>query len=465
MANTKTAAKRAASTVRTGLSPDDMREIAMDALIYAYPLVLMEMTRRAQTNVEEATTTGTAPMNQFSHIAAFPDPNFTLVVRPNADTLYSMLWFDVSKEPLVINVPDSCGRYYLLQLLDMWTDVFESIGPRTTGTAGQRFMIASPTWTGNPPAGAAIVRSPTSIGWLICRTQTNGVADYPNVHAFQRGITAVPLSQAANPESYVLPCGTVRDAWVAQLPPVEQVEHMNAETFLTTFGHASRGNPPHANDYPVLHRMRRVGLEPGKTFSFGESSIELRRAIAEAWPEALARIKASMTRLGTSVNGWRINLTGAGTYGASYLQRAAVAYAGLGANTVDDAVYPAAFTDADGDELSSDARYVIHFDKGQLPPVRAFWSLTMYDARQLFAANPLDRFAVGDRDALAINDDGSLDIYIQQTAPADGNQANWLPAPANGPFSLVLRLYWPTAAVTSGAWQPPPICRVIRSAA
>jgi hypothetical protein len=163
MAIVKTPATVAATRVKTGLSRDDMREIAMDALIYAYPLVLMEMTRRSQTNVEEATKTGTAPMNQFSHVETFPDPSFTTVVRPNADTLYSVLWFDVSKEPLVINVPDSDGRYYLLQLLDMWTDVFDSIGPRTTGTAGQRFMIVSPTWVGNPPAGASIVRSPTSI--------------------------------------------------------------------------------------------------------------------------------------------------------------------------------------------------------------------------------------------------------------------------------------------------------------
>ena len=197
---TKTTANVAATKVKTGLSQDDMREIAMDAFIYAYPVVLMELTRRAQTNVEEPTTTGLAPMNQFSHIETFPDPNFTMVVRPNADTLYSMLWFDVGKEPLVINLPDSCGRYYLLELMDMWTDVFESIGARTTGTAGQRFVLASPTWTGNPPAGAAVVRTPTSIGWIIGRTQTNGIADYPNVHEFQHGITAVPLSHAGSGE-------------------------------------------------------------------------------------------------------------------------------------------------------------------------------------------------------------------------------------------------------------------------
>ena len=151
------------------------------------------------------------------------------------------------------------------------------------------------------------------------------------------------------------------------------------------------------------------------------------------------------------------SLNGVGTYGAAYLQRAAVAYAGLGANSVDDAVYPMGFVDADGQAFSSDERYVIHFEKSDLPPVRGFWSLTMYDSRQLFTANPINRYAIGDRDALAFNDDGSLDIYIQRSSPGQDKQANWLPAPATGPFSLTLRLYWPTAAVTGGSWAPPPV--------
>jgi len=449
-----------ASVKKSGLSQDEMREIAVDALVFAYPLVLMEMTRRAQTNVEEPTLTGLAPMNQFSHSARFPDAAFTMIVRPNADTLYSTLWFDVSKEPLVVNVGDSCGRYYLLQLMDMWTDVFDSIGPRTTGGGGQRFAIASMSWNGKPPAGAAVVRSPTSIGWILGRTQTDGAVDYDAVHAFQRGITAVPLSAEASPATYEQPCGHIHDEWVANLPPVEQVEHMNAETFLTTFALASRGNAPHPNDHPILHRMRRIGLEPGKTFSFGEISVELRRAIAEAWPEALARIKAMVSRIGVDSNGWRVSLNGVGTYGTAYLQRAAVAYAGLGANVADDAEYPSGFADSDGRAFSSEERYVIHFARDQLPPARAFWSLTLYDARQLFAANPINRYALGDRDDLQFNADGSLDLYIQRSSPGADKQSNWLPTPAAGPFSVHLRIYWPTIAVTDGAWSPPPVRRV-----
>jgi hypothetical protein len=206
--------------------------------------------------------------------------------------------------------------------------------------------------------------------------------------------------------------------------------------------------------------MRRIGLEPGKAFAFGEISVELRRAIAEAWPEALARIKAMVSRIGVDINGWRVNFNGIGTYGTAYLQRAAIAYAGLGANTAEDAVYPSGFADSDGRAFSSDDRYVIHFAKDQLPPARAFWSLTLYDGRQLFAANPINRYALGDRDDLHFNADGSLDLYVQRSSPGPDKQSNWLPTPASGPFSIHLRLYWPTIAVTDGAWAPPPVRRV-----
>ena len=218
-----------------------------------------------------------------------------------------------------------------------------------------------------------------------------------------------------------------------------------------------------------IHRTRTTipcsiacaGLDssPGKSVSFGEMSVEVRRAIDEAWPVAAERIKATGAQSGIEMNGWRIVLTAIGTYGTDYLRRAAVAHFGFGASTVDDAVYPTAFADADGQPLSSDARYVVHFENGQLPPVRAFWSLALYDARQLFAQNPINRYAIGDRDHLQFNTDGSLDIYIQRSSPELDKQSNWLPTPASGAFSLTMRLYWPKIAVTDGAWAPPPVKR------
>lgn len=455
---TTPARARMPATKPPPLPPDQIAEIAASAYIYAYPLVLMEMTRRAGTNVADAREIGKAPMNQFSNLPTFPDPNFTEVVRPNADTLYSILWFDVSKEPLLISVPDSEGRYYLLEMLDMWSDVFESTGKRTTGTAAQLLAIAGPGWQGELPAGAALIKSPTAIGWIVGRTQTNGKADYETVHKFQAGLVTRPLSQWG--KSYPPPAGKVNPDWDMETPPVELVERLSPAAYFSLFTELSRLNQPHPNDYPILDQMRRMGMDPGMPFALDKASPEVERALSEAGPAAREKIKARFLKAGVFNEGWRINLTAIGTYGADYLSRAAVAYAGLGANTIEDAVYPTAVADADGKPFSSESRYLLHFDKDQTPPVRAFWSLTMYNDRQLFAANPIDRYAIGDRDRLELNADGSLDLHIQRESPGKDKESNWLPAPAGGQFTMNLRLYWPKAEVLDGRWLPPGVKRV-----
>jgi hypothetical protein len=266
------------------LPSDQIGDVATSAYVYAYPLILMELTRRLGTNVADTRQFARAPMNQFANVPAFPDATFTDITRPNADTLYSLMWFDVSKEPLLISVPDSGGRYYLLQMCDMWTDVFDSPGKRTTGTTAQVLAIAGPNWQGQLPAEATLIYSPTAINWIT--------------------------------------------------------------------------------------------------------------------------------------------------------------------------VYPTAFADADGKPLNSDNRYALHFNKDQVPAVNAFWSLTMYNEKQLFAANPIDRYAIGDRDKLSFNPDGSLDLYIQRDSPGQEKESNWLPAPASGPFTMNMRLYWPKPEVLDGSWMP-----------
>jgi hypothetical protein len=394
-------------------------------------------------------------MNQFDHRRAFPGANFTAVVRPNADTLYSILWFDVSSEPLVIDVPDSEGRYYLLQMMDMWSDTFDVPGTRTTGNEAQTLLLAGPDWQGEIPKGALLIRSPTPRGWIIGRAQTNGPADYAAVHRFQNGLKASPLSLVGKP--YAPPKVALEPGWDVRTPPVVLVDRMSAADYFALFAELMKQNPPHANDYPMLHRMARIGLEPGKSFSMTSLPAELQQAVQNAVAPAQAIIKRGLLSGGTRQNGWRTNLTGIGTYGTDYRARASIAFAGLGANPIEDATYPIAQTDADGQPLSSDNRYVLHFSKEQLPPVRAFWSLTMYDQRQFFAANPINRHAIGDRDPLEFNADGSLDLYIQRTSPGADKEANWLPAPASGPFSMNLRLYWPEPAALNGTWSPPPI--------
>ena len=441
------------ATAPERLSTEEAREIARDTYVYAYPMVLMELTRRVGTNVTEAAGIH-APINQFAHVRAFPDPSMTMVVRPNADTLYSSLQFDVSKEPLIVSVPDSHERYYLLEVMDFWTDVFMSPGKRTTGTEALTFAIVGPGWRGQLPTGVIRYQSPTASGWMIGRTQTNGKSDYDAVHKFQNGIAAVPLGSYG--KAYTAPKGAVNANQDMSAPP-DQVEKMRTADFFALFAELLKANPPHANDYPILDQMKRIGIEAGKSFASASAPKDVQDALDAAPSAALAKIKAAVMKSGNAVNGWRINLMGIGTYGADYLHRAAVAFAGLGANTIEDAVYPFAFADADGKPFASDQRYTLHFEKDQLPPVRAFWSLTMYDDRQLFAENPLGRYAIGDRDKLAFNPDGSLDLYIQRVSPGTGKESNWLPAPKSGGFTMNLRLYWPKDAVRDGSWGPPPV--------
>ena len=452
-ATSRVANAQASAATSTALPSDQIGDVATNAYIYAYPLIMMELTRRIATNVPDTRQFTKAPINQFAHVPAFPDATYTDIVRANADTLYSLMWFDVSKEPLLVSVPDSGGRYYLLPMLDMWTDVFQSTGKRTTGTSAQVLAIAGPHWQGQLPAGAMLVHSPTAIGWLIGRTQTNGKADYDAVHKFQNGWITTPLSRWGKPP--LPPGGEINPDWDMKTPPVDQIEKLGPAAYFSLFTELTKLNPPHANDYPILEQMRRIGIEPGKPFAFDDSTTEVQRALTDAAPVGLKSIRARISKMGGQSVGWRTNLTAIGTYGADYLSRAAIAYFGIGANTIEDAVYPTAFTDVDGKPFISDNRYLLHFSKDQLPPVRAFWSLTMYNEKRLFAANPIDRYAIGDRDKLAFNPDGSLDLYIQRESPGRDKEMNWLPAPADGPFTINLRLYWPKPDILDGSWAPP----------
>ncbi|MGH9480674.1 MAG: DUF1254 domain-containing protein [Terriglobales bacterium] len=433
------------------LPPDEAAEAAVEAYLYAYPLVLSEITRRVMTNTAAVIpAAGRAPMNQFAHLPAFPDPSLTDVVRPNADTLYSVLWFDVSREPLLIEVPDSGGRYYLLQMLDLWSDVFAAPGKRTTGTAAQRLALTAPGWQGQLPRGVTELRAPTPLGWIIGRTQTNGVADYPAVHAFQAGLRVLQPAPAA---------GRV-DPTLDQSPPVEQVAKMAAAAFFSLYGQLSRAMPPHANDYPILQRSARLGLRLGRPLNPASLPAASRSAL-EAAPTLAAKIihRASL-RLSPVVNGWQTTTSPIGTYGADYLRRAVIAYKALGANCAEDAIYPFAVGDAEGKPFDCAGKYILHFSQQEIPPVRAFWSLTMYNDRQFFAANPIHRYALGDRDPLRFNSDDSFDLHIQRDSPGTEKESNWLPAPASGGFSMNLRLYWPRPAALDGSWIPPPVRRV-----
>jgi hypothetical protein len=438
--------------------------------LYAYPIVTMDVTMRQVTNVPNTVTIPMrAPVNQFTHARAYPSADSRDVVRFNFDTLYSLAWLDVSHEPIVLSVPDTGGRYYLLPMLDMWTDVFAVVGSRTTGTKAAHYAIVAPGWSGALPQGVEKIVAPTPVIWMLGRTQANGTSDYENVHKVQDGYTLTPLSQWGKPYT---PLGNVRtDASIdGKTPPLFQVNQMDGVTMLTRLAALLQKHPPHANDYPILFRMKRIGLEAGTPFEPAKLDPKLvdtiNRAAKETLDEMIQTGKTGAGPLaiaGATKEGWVIGVRGVGTYGTDYGHRAELTLGGLGANLPEDAVYPFTFVDGDGHPLSGANRYVLHFDKDKLPPADAFWSVTLYDKDGFQVPNPLNRFAVGnhfDDNKLKPNADGSLDLYVQNESPGKDQEANWLPV-AKAPFTLLLRLYSPRTEILDGTWTPPPVKKVI----
>jgi hypothetical protein len=382
------------------------------------------------------------------------------VVRPNFDTLYSTLWFDLRGEPLIISTPDTTGRYYILPMLDMWTDVFAVVGSRTTGAVAGDYALVDQQWTGVLPTGVERITSPTPFGWIIGRTQTNGPTDYQAVNAIQDGFVATPLSRwgaEALPDNS-LPGPPQGGGSVAHEPPLNQVLNMTGEDFMACGVELMQLHPPHIQDQPVVARMRRLGVRKGEVFRPEGAGPEVLAAIQDAPALAQTRMSAVEPHLNPTVDGWALPTSAIGVYGTDYLRRSVVAKIGLGANLPEDAVYPVLYADNNGEIPNGDHNYELHFGADALPPVDAFWSVTMYDGEGFPVPNAMDRYAIGDRDALWFNPDGSLDIFIQHESPGQGRRANWLPSP-RGPLGLTLRLYGPRLEVLDRSWAPPPLER------
>lgn len=432
-------------------------EIGLEAYVYFYPLVSMDVTRRVLTNQPADSKPGVGPKNQFHHMRQFPPAGFKEVVRPNFDTLYSSAWVDLRNGPVVVSVPDTGGRYYLLPMLDLWTDVFASPGKRTSGTSAGNYVLTPPEWKGVLPRGMERIESPGHDIWIIGRTQTNGPKDYEAVHKIQDGFKITPLSQWGKPGK---PVKHVMDPSVdLKRPPLVQVDTMPAAEFFSCAVRLMRDNPPHVTDWSQLARFRRIGIEPGKDFVFEKSPGAVRSALERAASDGLKNMKAKIPTLARVVNGWQMNTDTMGVYGNFYLKRAIVAMVGLGANQPEDAIYPLCLTDADGKPLEGGRKYVLHFSKDELPPVGAFWSVTMYDEAGFQIPNKLNRFAIGDRDSLHFNSDGSLDLYLQPESPGADKVSNWLPSSESGRLGVTMRLYAPQPQAIDGRWAPPPIRR------
>ncbi len=431
-------------------------DAGVEAVVYGLPLVIMDITMKKTTNVTKPEGFA-APVNQFINVQTFPDATFKDVVRANVDTLYSSAWLDLSKEPMVLSVPDTHDRYYLMPMLDAWTNVFASPGKRTTGTKAGNFAITGPGWTGTVPTGVKEIKSPTNLVWMIGRTQTDGPKDYAAVHAIQKDYRLVPLSAFGKP--YTPPQGVVDPNVDMKTPPVEQLSKMDGLTFFKRLAMLMKSNPPPPEDTPALAKLAKIGVVPGQDFDASKLEPAMAKGLEKSLQVAIEKLQAAAKEAGAPVNGWRVPPMTVGKYGTDYGERAVVALVGLGANLPADAVYPSAFMDGDGIPLNGTHRYLLHFDKDATPPVNAFWSVTMYNAQSFFVANPINRYAISSWMSLQRNKDGSLDLYIQRESPGKNKEANWLPA-AEGDFSVTMRMYWPKEkppSILDATWKPPGI--------
>lgn len=442
----------------TASTQKEAREAGVQAVIYGIPLVMMDLTMKRMTNVGHPSGIA-APVNQFAHAPTFPPASFRNVVRANVDTLYSSAFFDLSLEPLVLSSPDTEGRYYLLPMFDAWTNVFATPGARTTGTKAADFVITGPNWAGSLPPGVREFRSPTNIGWILGRIQTNGPEDYPAVHAVQAGIKLVPLSRFGRP--YTAPPGVVDQSADMSTPPIKQLKGMRGVEFLSRLAALLKSNPPQAADAPLHAKLATIGVVPGQDFDPGGCDPSVANEADGIVAAALAKLHEKQRHFGKTVNGWHIPASNMGAFGTDYDSRAIVGLMAFGANLPEDAVYPTTFVDGDGQPLTGASKYTLHFAAGLTPPVNAFWSVTMYGPESFFVENPARRYAIGSWMPLERNHDGSLDIYIQHDSPGDGKEPNWLPAPTGG-FNLTMRLYWPKSespSILDGSWQLPPVAR------
>ncbi len=429
-------------------------QTAKEAYIFAFPLVVMDITARKMT---DANNKDGVAKNVFFHKSYFPDETFRDVVRPNADTYYSSASLDLSNGPVVLSVPDTKGRYYMVPILDAYTNVIETPGSRTTGTKANNFLITGPGWEGTAPSGMKQIKLPTNMGWIIGRTQVNSVEDGEKVVIpLQKQYKLTPLSAWG---TVYTPPKPTPDNGLSKDDPNTIIEAMPIDSFFNYFNALMAKYPPTAADQPALKKFASIGLTPGGKFKMDSFNEATQEALKKIPVEFVTTAKEAIEHPSGLVNGWNLVKNSIGTYGTDYASRAIVAYGGLGANQREDAAYPSAAVDADGNRLNGANKYVIHFEKGKTPPARAFWSFTMYDPDGYMVANPIHRNTIGDRSNLIVNADGSIDIYVQHTSPGKDKDRNWLPAPV-GDFNVLLRVYFPKPEMLNFTWAPPAVVKM-----
>ena len=445
----------------TRLTPADTKAIAEDGYIFGLPLVYISLQADAQTNVSKPEG-GRAPFNQFDHHREFPDAKNNKIVGMNVDTLYSLANLDLSAEPIVLVVPPMQGnRWWIMQIIDGWNDVPAAPGSRTHGGKGGNFALVGPNFKGKIPAGLETIHVDTSLVAIGGRTYTGGKADYDAVHKIQDQYKLIPLSQWKGAgTSYTPPASVpVKPGVDATTPVPVQVSKMSADQFFGRLSELLADNPARPADAPIMRRLAEIGVKPGAKFTTAHFDADTRKAIDEGMAAARQAIRAGEAKMGEMINGWQI-ARDLGRYETKYTYRATWTFFGVGGNLVEDAVYPLGLVDSDGKQLNGANNYVLRFTKDQIPPVDAFWSITMYDKDSYLVDNPIGRYALGDRSNMKLGDDGSLTIYIQSESPGQEKESNWLPSPKGEVFKVALRLYVPKKQVADGSWRPPAVQRV-----
>ena len=425
----------------TTLSKEEVKSITKEAYIYTYPM--MEHYKMIYVlKVWKDSPTYEAPFNELTHNAVLLGPEYTTMVRPNNDTFYSNVMFELRAEPMVLSVPAiSDNRYYSWQLIDLFTHNIGYIGTRATGFKAGKYLIAGPNWSGEKPKGITkVIRSDSNILLALARTQVYSVDDAKNAKKIQSEFKVETLSQ------YM---GTRAPKAAITLDfPVYSDEKIRSVEFITYLNFLLGLVKPNPSEKALLERFSKIGIGANVPFDVNSLDSETKKVMQEAIDEAMVEIEAETKKLGVVKDGW---MQVSGAFGSpkamegKFLTRAAAAYFGLYGNDIEEAFYPDTTIDENGEALDgSKHNYVLHFSKDRLPPVKAFWSFSMYKLpEQLFAENSINRYVISSAtEGLKYNEDGSLDIYIQKESPGADKESNWLPA-YDGKFSLQARLYWP----------------------
>jgi uncharacterized protein (TIGR03000 family) len=444
-----------------GQSPAEAPQIATEAYIYGFPMV-MNYGTIDEYFVDKSSPAYKAPINKLYNTARVYTPKDTTIVTPNSDTPYSFVCMDLRAEPYVLTLPAiEKSRYYSVQLIDLYTFNYGYAGSRTTGNGGGNFMIAGPNWKGEKPEGIEkVFRCDTDFSIAAFRTQLVNPADIDNVRKIQAGYKGQPLSTF------------LKKAPPAAASPIEwpKIDKKLAETdpfaYLNFVLQFCPPVGPAEVEKPLRAKFAKIGIEAGKPFPLAKLSPEQKRDLEMSIKSGLEKIKKQVATIGKDENGWRVATKAFGDramYKGDWTLRAAAAMAGIYGNDAVEALYPLLATDSDGNKPDcSKNRYTLTFPKGQLPPANAFWSVTMYDGKtQLLIENPINRYLINSPmlPDLKKDADGSLTIYIQKDSPGTDKESNWLPAPG-GPIYVVMRLYWPKEEALTGKWQPPPVKRV-----